>query len=1810
LLNQAEAFAPFRTFLTFDFGSKDTLSRKAQAVRTIQKLLFSHETESNAVARVMVDLERLDFALQNSVLDNKNELYISALDNLTRQYSEQSIGSEIGLKRVNYYFQKGGEFDPKKGEKGRMDYKTTLDIAEDIVKRFPDSHAAGACKSTIFNLKSKEITLEMEAVALPKQPSLASLNFKNLTTAHFRIIKWSSDLDEEFSKIQEEPDIQKFLQKQATIQSFSQVIPEQNDLRFHRTEMKIPALPIGYFGIQVSDNQQFTSVNNSRYTFQKFHVSNLACTVENENLRSNVVVSDRTTGAPKSNVIVEFWQNFYDYSRNNNQMTRTKLGDARTDTDGKATFSPPVNQQVEVTLIENDDILPSGSMYRSENYENPPHFEAALFTDRAIYRPAQTVFFKAILLERGTNQQPKIQPNKDVVAVFYDANYQKINELRLKTNEYGSANGSFAAPSGGLSGQMHIELTLDGSGGVGSAFFNIEEYKRPKFEVKMLPIEGANRLGDLVKTTGQAMNLSGSALDGAKVSWRVVRNVRPMYNWGWGYKIWPNFQPDAEIAHGETTTDLEGKFQISFAATPDELAKKDAETVLFDFQIFADVTDIAGETRSVTSSLSMSYQSIQVETSLTDQMFSDSLKTMRIFTKNLAGQPVPTKGTLTIQPLNKPFFKNRYWEKPDVWTLSEADYQKDFGKYAYKNADNIENWKPIDYLIGADWDTKSKNTIDLSDKKIGAGIYRFTLKTTDPISNKPIEVSQIVEVCEKTASKSPNLEPLFMKIDKDFAEPGDYVKVYLGAADASNVLYKISNGTDIKPSKWLIINGLTAISIPITEADRGSILRITANVIRDNRPYSAETSVVVPWSNKELKIEYSTFRDKLLPGQKEEWRLKISGAKKEKVAAEMVAAMYDASLDQFMTSDWPANNFWQMQSKNFWITASDFGQVFSNLYGGDFYNSSNERRFSELNWFGFPFYGRGRGDMMMMKSSVAMEAPRAVSPENSEEVVVLGYGTTAANAAFAQKQTADMVTEATSGGGNVPPSVAKPAPAPFSPRKNLNETVFFFPNLQTDADGNIIVKFTMNEALTRWKFRAFAHTKGLETAFSEKEVVTQKELMVLPNPPRFLRAGDELAFVSKINNLSQQNLAGSATILLTNAITGADVTDKFFPNYLKSPASQNFSVEKNRTAAVAWRLKTPDDMVEPIIWRVTATAGGFSDGEENALPVVTNRILLTESLPLSVRGGQTKSFDLKSLSENTSKTAKNQSFSLEFTPNPAWYAVQALPYLMEYPHECTEQITSRLFANALAAHVANSNPKIKAVFERWKLDGKALVSNLSKNQELKNALLDETPWVMASQSEAQQKQQIALLFDLNKMANEQAQAIEQLAQRQQPNGGFAWFPGGPTDWYITQNVVEQLGHLDKLGALRISDDQKLADIHQKAARFCDNQASESFNRIKKETKNDPKLMEADHLGSLEIHWLYANSIGKAPISLSEAPYQYFAGQGAKYWSQKSIQEQAMLAISFVKYGREETAKAILRSLRERAQNSEELGMYWNFERGYYWYQLPIETQALLIEAFLDVDNDTQSADNQRVWLLKNKQTNNWATTKATSAAVYALLFRNNQWLDDTKPVAIKLGGKSLDQADTKPEAGSGYFKKTWSASEVKKEMGKIDVTNPNPGLAWGAVYWQYFEDLDKVKSFQETPIKLSKKLFKIERTDAGEKLVAATDLKPGDRLKVRIEVKTDRPMEYIHLKDGRASGFEPTDVISQYRYQDGLGYYQNTKDLATHFFISYMPKGTYVLEYQVVVQQRGDFSGGISTIECMYAPEFSSHSLGERFRVN
>ncbi|MEZ4995480.1 MAG: alpha-2-macroglobulin family protein, partial [Saprospiraceae bacterium] len=1127
-------------------------------------------------------------------------------------------------------------------------------------------------------------------------------------------------------------------------------------------------------------------------------------------------------------------------------------------------------------------------------------------------------------------------------------------------------------------------------------------------------------------------------------------------------------------------TKEDGTFEIEFEAIPDPSANRDNDPA-FIFTVYADVTDLTGETHSGEKRIQLAYLGLQADVKVPEAADRQDSLQLSISVTNLDGQVQAVDGQLTIEKLVAPGhpYLERYWDRPDYHVMDKETFSQQFPLLAYEDEDQPQNWPIVGSLYNEGINTKNTSRIELNTQDWPTGHYRVTFVTKDA-KGQEIKQQEFFQLYDRRAKQIPTDQWLWTQLDQARYEPQDMANLAIASSiEDWHLLYQVDRRVSKEEPHWVRLEKWLDMNEVVREEDRGNFyIRIAA--IRYNRVFINNIAVTVPWSNKQLQIEYSTFRDKLRPGEEEEWQLKISGPKGEQVAAEMVAAMYDASLDQFAPNQWRFSpyptyqlDYRRWQGAGFgsidgaWLSnpTEDYLEVPDRIYR----QLDQGIRFDDRRMFKM---ARGRSAAapeadMAVESSIAMEAPMP-QMENLDTVVPIGYGVEEnANQDEPQEAEIEQVT----------------------PRTNLNETVFFMPELKTDADGNVLISFTMNEALTRWKFLAFAHTADLAYALSEKEVVTQKELMVLPSPPRFFREGDNIALAAKVTNLSEASLAGSARLELFDALSREPI-DLPFGN---DKANVSFETQAGGSVGLEWNLHIPEGRTSAVAYRITARAGNFSDGEEAVLPVLTNRMLVTESKPLALNGGENKTFELTGLQEAlSSPTAKAHQFTLEFTSNPAWYAVQALPYLMEYPYECTEQIFNRYYANSLASSAANQYPKVREVFIQWRDEGQnAMLSNLRKNEDLKAVLLEETPWVLAAKTEEEQKQNIGLLFDLDRMSREEENTLAKLEDRQGPDGGFSWFPGGRESWHMTQYVVQGIGRLRKLNVADPAFSGKTDRISIAGMKFLDEQLQEQYQRLAEAVKEKKTTWDTDHINSLTIHYLYTRSLFDIPAeeNLKEI-IEYYLGQAEKYWVDKGLYEQGLIALALANRQRMDTPQKIMASLQERALRHEELGMYWKYPNSWFWYQLPIETHALLIEVFSTLDAPANDINALKIWLLKNKQTNHWPTTTATAAAVYALLNSGDNWLAENQEVKISFPGwnkknyaDQIETAQASAEAGTGYFAVKWSGMQIEPDISKIKVKNPNKGPAWGAAYWQYFEELDKIKTFEETPLTLKKQLF-------------------------------------------------------------------------------------------------------------------------------
>jgi len=1831
-ISEEKYLANFADFSKIKLETPDSLSLQFNALKIYQKLAAFHQQENNNNPFIAIELERLEFVKQHATFSEKETLFLNSLIGLKNEFKTHEASTLVDYEIASVYYNQANDYVPLTKTENQFKRLKALEICEEAIAKFPASFGAQKCsslKQQIFNL-SLNITAEKY---VPKNKDNKILvSYKNVPELYFHIYKISEKDKAEFARTYNDSAKIAFIKKLDLIKNFRQPLKTENDYQQHSTEILIPPFSNGNYLIYAST---FETLNaNSLYATAIIQATDIAVVENRQNNSNTYQIVDRNTGKPLVGAKVNIKN--YDTGKYNNPINENFI----TDNKGQINFNAKSNyNNVVLTVNHNKEIATFGDYYLNENREINPETDnttinSFLFTDRSIYRPGQTVYYKGIVLKSLKNKS-EVVANEFVEVTLYNVNREIVTSVELKTNEYGSFSGEFILPNNGLTGIYVIEV---GKGAKKSELFNsieglnyssteilVEEYKRPKFEAEFKPITETHNINDSITVNGSAIAFAGSTITDAKVAYRVHRKVQYPKWFYWYRPIFPAGQAQ-EIVHGETNTDAQGNFNITFKAIPDKSVDA-ANLPIFIYEVTAEITDINGETRSAVTEIKVGYHALIAEIKIASEI--DKNKTdnaITIETKNLNDEIVSAKGNLRIYKLQAPknVLRARPWNAPDYQEISEEIFRNKFPNDAYANEDDIKNWPKGTLIFDENFDTSKNTKIQLKKiKNWESGQYVVELESTDKFGQKVTD-KQLFTVFSERENQVADNQLFVISVNKQSYKPTENVILKIGSA-SRNLFVTIDIEKDHKIIDTQIIqlsNNSKFILIPVTAKDLGGFA-VHYSFSNFNAFKSGTLPISVPYEKKELEIETVTFRDKLQPGQQQTWSFKVKGTKGDKVAAELLASMYDASLDEFRPHNWEFNPITQplYYSYNNRNANNSFGYSYFNFANLPQINYDNfQQFFDHLNWFGFSLNNsiRIRGlnaEKMMQKGNIEVDAvlvqEEAMADENElQEVVTVGYG----------KQTAPKKEE----------NLEKLDPSSIKIRKNFQETAFFYPHLTTDKDGNVSFNFTIPEALTRWKLQLLAHTNELATATKTLTTVTQKELMVLPNPPRFLREGDTIVLSSKISNLTSDILNGVAVLELTDALTGKQIDDLLG----NSLASQNFKVDAKGNTQISWKLIIPEG-IQAVQYKIMAKAGDFSDGEQNVLPVLSNRMLVTETLPMWVRSNQTKTFTLDKLKNNASTTLKNHKLTLEITSNPAWYAVQSLPYLMEYPYDCSEQTFSRYYANSLASHILNSNPRIQEVFNQWK-SSDALISNLEKNEELKSIIIQETPWLRDAQSETEQKKRIALLFDLNKMSNDQQAAINKLKEMQFSNGGFPWFKGSNyPNRYITQHIAAGFGHLKQLNVA--INEKAASEVISKAVNFLDDEILDDYNKLLAEAKKlrdkekskekglkaETDYLAKNHLGHLQLHYLYMRSFYKEE-KISEnvqKAVNYYTKQSASYWKEFNLYSKGMIALVQHRNQNKTAASAILKSLKENSITSEELGMYWKENTpSWFWHQAPIETQALLIEAFSEIENNTLTVDDLKVWLLKNKQTNSWKTTKATTEAVYALLLQGSDWLSVSGSVAVTIGNQKIEpstpdshrEEKVKIEAGTGYFKTSWNGAEITPEMGEVTISKKDKGIAWGGLYWQYFEDLDKITS-AETPLKLHKKLFLKTNSDKGKLLTEITGnskLKVGDLITVRIQLKVDRPMEFVHMKDMRASGLEPINVLSAYKWQDGLGYYESTKDASTNFFFENLPKGVYVFEYDLRVNNAGNFSNGITNIQSMYAPEFSSHSEGIRIKTD
>jgi hypothetical protein len=1768
--NNSPAFGTSAEFLAWQPASTDEKSWKLKAIKLYQELLAFHQAD--VAPRTHIELQRLGWAkdaVTGAAADKRLEQRLGEIIQATEGNELQSL-ARANLAHLLI------------GQKRMTEARAIAIAGRDA---FPDSTFRAMCVTAIEAIEQKECSLSTELVWNAAKPQF-ELQYRNINKLWFRLYpaKWSPDR----ADYHDEKSLKKLLagkphkEWSVDLETTADYLPTTKMLDAP------PELAKGCYELVSSANAEFAPGNN-RLDSTRIWVSDLSLTTRISQDRHEGFVMNALTGEPIKGAKVELWT--YNNKPDSWVLSQTKA----TDANGFYSAEGGARRQFVPRVIYQDDCLAGRLTWFHDRERGDRDDSVFLFTDRALYRPGQTIRFKGIAasFERKQNDYQTIN-NQQFEVVFEDANHKPISKLTVKSNNFGAFSGSFTAPTDRVLGQAFIRCGGD------TQSIRIEEYKRPKFYAEVGPATAAPKLGEKVVVSAKAVSYTGAAIDGAKVKWRVTRNtIWPDWcRWCWWFM--PRDSGAKQIAHGELVSKADGTFDIGFVAEPDKDIAPGEEPV-FSYQVTVDVTDSTGETRSATRAVKAGY--VGAKALLAADIWQEVATPVKltITTTTIDDVPIAATGTVTVHRLVQP-----------ASVLRPRLTMPWYGRDERKDPANPNSWALGEVVQKNEFATDKDGKAG-AEVKLAAGEYRALLESTDA-AGKKVTALLPLRVLDPVATTFPVKIPNHFSMKSQKVLPGgEFVALWGTGYDQGRVYFEIEHRGKILRKGWSdAARTQEVLRFPVTEELRGGF-QVRLLFVRDNRTYHESVTVDVPWSKHDLTLKFESMRSKLEPGAKETWSVIVEGA--ERNAVEMLGSMYDASLDAFMRHHWTTSlsqNFYQDRDRLHLDSVGglvSFQQWDRRWNPHTRYSHPSYRHFvmGVLNdWFSHadgsvwfePRQARGRGVGFgngFGRSGAAFDGLEKMGMLMEEDSFALPA---AMAAPMADKEpTSDRAADEIAGGGTGDQAPAAVDLSKVSARKNLQETAFFEPHLTTDGKGVVKMTFTMPEALTKWRFMGFAHDAKLRSGYLEGETVTAKDLMAQPNPPRFLREGDEIEFTVKVSNQSDQPQCGKAKLSFADAAT---LESRDAALALQHP-EVTFEIPAKESKTLSWRIKVPDG-AGFLTYKALAATDTLSDGEEGMIAVLSKRQLVTESITLPIRNAGSREFELKKLLESgASDTLKHQALTVQVVSQPAWYAVMALPYLMEYPHECAEQVFNRYYANQLARHIAQSDPKIHRVFELWRNAPKTLESPLLKNQDLKSLMIEETPWLRDGNSETEARRNVGVLFDDNRLDSEMARAMQRLHDMQLDSGAWPWFSGGRASDYITLYIVTGTGRLKHLG-VNIDNDLSL-----RALDWLDARISHTYEEIKR------KERAHDHFSSFIAMYLYGRSfyLEQRPIAgANKEAVDYFLRQGAKYWMDNpSLMTRCHTALGLWRFGDKQTPPAIVKSLGENALNTDELGMHWRLNEGYYWNQAPVETQAMIIEAFREVAADMKAVDDCQVWLLKQKQSQGWKTTKSTADAAYALLLGGDvKRLASDALVKAELAGVEIKPENVEP--GTGFYEKKFHATEIKPAMGQIKLTKSDAGVSWGSLHWQYLEEVAKITPHAGTPLEVKKSLFVKRMTKAGATLEAVAGLlKPGDEIVTRLEIRVDRDMEFIHLKNQRGSGVEPVNVLSQYKWQDGLGYYEMTKDTADHFFIEWLPRGTYVFETSARVQLRGTYPTGIAEIQCMYAPEFNSHSGSVTLRV-
>lgn len=1705
-----------------------------------------------------------------------DEDYEAKLKNFTKEFSYYPIAAEAFAQLA-----RNAIADERREE--------AFLFAKEGYEKYRQHKNSGECGAILNSMTAENLGIfRTKSAWFDAESAQITLKAKNVGKIHFRAVPWDwqdflrreRNRPENLSKAE----CREILLCDEGAITWSQDLEKFTDFAEH--EFTVPApfekFSPGFYFITASADPNFKSFGNDRMPYLTVWVSDIAAIAhkipwQGENtkiartLRGYVV--NARTGEPLENVEIAAWNKVYGGDR-------VPVESVKSAADGSFEL-PGLNADFVALAVAPDGnavSIPESISYSSAFFAGKPDSDIGkLFTDRAIYRPGQLIHFKGIRArcDADVPGSEKVLPGEKVEVKLLDANNEEVAVTECYTNAFGSFAGTFTAPAGLLKGEFTLEFDAV------ECSISVEKYKRPKFEVSISRAEKQSILGQTVEMLVNARAFTGMSLDNARIVWSVTEQTRDRFSYDYEENV---------VAHGEGEPDADGTFKIAFPTEVKKLPAREARKLSPTEKLKRErdlsrayllnvaVTDASGETREqeklvrigncgVTASLSFEYTGWSVSLRDCDE------------------NPIAVPATLSVYEavLPEKIGRDKLYPRKEDMTRGKKLFEKQFV------SDATANYTRIEIPQGA-----------LPE----SGAFIAVLSGTDAFS-RPFECECYTETIGGNAAHYPVKIPFIADTkQQETVMPGETFSVAWGSGyeSARARIEIMKNGGMLKTFWTQKGNTQETINIPVTrELVGGFRLRITQ--FRDGNMYGKEFLVAVPEADKNLKVEWQRFRTNLIPGGAEVWTARVTLPDGTPANAEMLALLYDRSLDGFcrnrqMTGPFMLPVFDKRNHNTAALYASNrLDAWFSSTEAFPKGPYSTCTSHETISWI-LPWIRLAHDYRLFSAGAVSGEggAVQAVAVFQSADRTV--------------KNKASAAPEAESTDAGDATSREQRENFPVAPRKNLQETAFFQPFISTDANGVAQITFVVPEALTGWRFIAFAHDKALRSGSLESDAITtQKPLMAQPDAPRFLREGDSIKFPVKISNSGTTPLRGNAQIAFSRADNGKDV----FAELCTESREKPFDVPAGATQTLMWEIRIPAGC-EFLTYRATASAENFSDGEEALLPILPAKVTVTESANFLVRPGTERTetiFD---------PSVKINNLSIAVNDDPAWEAFLALPRLamLARENDSSDSVFYRFYTNKLAEKIAELNPDYRRKFDALNAlgnDSEAFRSPLER-EKAKDIALAATPFVADAANETARRRTVAQLFEENTMRQETQIALETLRERlsELKGDGWSWFPGA-------QHVSPRITRTILLGLVRLRDIGALTEDEIRFTRpafaYLDKIADEAFNRFDDKGNRIPA-----ELNSGLAEWLYLRSRTRNYGTLSKA-WNYYLGEARKpeIWTKLPRYSQAQIALTLQNCNPESPVPArIVESIRQHAIESEELGMHWKDIVSICPWCIEyasIETQAMMIELFAKVAKDEKAVSEMKIWLLTQKQAQAWQASRATAEAVYALLCTpesgnspadGNEELSENEMRSTPSPEKTTQSA---PQVFAGTQRlpaggKEFVREEITSEHGKIQVKNPRENPVLVSAVWTYETEINAV-SDNEAPsgFKIRKSLWKKAIDADGKKRlypIRGETLYPGDEIVVRLVIEADRDFEFVRVKDFRASGCEPTGTRSGYRWNNAVWYYATTSDTAEEFFFDRLPQGKHVLEYSLRAVHGGSYSAGFAEIRSLYAPEFSAHS--------